>query len=169
MPAVVSRRPRGQYPGPGNAVHHARCSDIDLSRSLRQRMPPAYWGGGRPAHVERRHDRGRRQAGQDCPGRPGISCARIAGRLPRLPHGQPLLRNRSPQPDRVGHFRRYRSGLGPGAGDLRLRPYHIRFDYMQARSTRTAFETFHERAGVCRDFAHLALASALQLMPLVCR
>lgn len=33
----------------------------------------------------------------------------------------------------------------------------IRFDYMQARSTRTAFETFHERVGVCRDFAHLAL------------
>lgn len=34
---------------------------------------------------------------------------------------------------------------------------HIRFDYMQARSTRTAFETFHERVGVCRDFAHLAV------------
>ncbi|MGO4335198.1 transglutaminase family protein [Labrys sp. KB_33_2] len=34
---------------------------------------------------------------------------------------------------------------------------HIRFDYMQARSTRTAFEVFHERIGVCRDFAHLAL------------
>src|SRR5690606_6273568 len=26
---------------------------------------------------------------------------------------------------------------------------HIRFDYMQARSTRTAFEAFHERIGVC--------------------
>jgi transglutaminase-like putative cysteine protease len=35
---------------------------------------------------------------------------------------------------------------------------HIRFDYMQARSTRTAFETFNERVGVCRDFAHLAVA-----------
>src|SRR5438876_7768739 len=34
---------------------------------------------------------------------------------------------------------------------------HIRFDYMQARSTRTAFEAYHERIGVCRDFAHLAL------------
>lgn len=34
---------------------------------------------------------------------------------------------------------------------------HIRFDYMQARSTRTAFEVFHERVGVCRDFAHLAI------------
>ncbi len=35
---------------------------------------------------------------------------------------------------------------------------HIRFDYMQARATRTAFEVFHERVGVCRDFAHLAVA-----------
>lgn len=34
---------------------------------------------------------------------------------------------------------------------------HIRFDYMQARSTRTAFEAFHEGVGVCRDYAHLAL------------
>ena len=34
---------------------------------------------------------------------------------------------------------------------------HIRFDYMQARSTRTAFEAFNEQVGVCRDFAHLAL------------
>jgi transglutaminase-like putative cysteine protease len=34
---------------------------------------------------------------------------------------------------------------------------HIRFDYQQARSTRTAFEAFNERVGVCRDFAHLAV------------
>jgi hypothetical protein len=47
--------------------------------------------------------------------------------------------------------------MGARAGDLRFRPCHIRFDYMQARSTRTAVETFNERVGVCRDFAHLAL------------
>ena len=35
---------------------------------------------------------------------------------------------------------------------------HIRFDYQRARSTRTAFEAFNERIGVCRDFAHLAIA-----------
>lgn len=35
---------------------------------------------------------------------------------------------------------------------------HIRFDYQQARATRTASEAFRERVGVCRDFAHLALA-----------
>lgn len=34
---------------------------------------------------------------------------------------------------------------------------HIRFDYMQARSTRTAFDAYNEGVGVCRDFAHLAL------------
>lgn len=35
---------------------------------------------------------------------------------------------------------------------------HIAFDYQQARATRTAYEVFYERVGVCRDFAHLALA-----------
>ena len=34
---------------------------------------------------------------------------------------------------------------------------HIKFDYLQARSTRTAFEAFNERIGVCRDYAHLAV------------
>ena len=34
---------------------------------------------------------------------------------------------------------------------------HIRFDYMQARATRTALEVFRERAGVCRDYMHLAV------------
>lgn len=35
---------------------------------------------------------------------------------------------------------------------------HIRFDYEQARATRSANEAFNERAGVCRDYAHLAIA-----------
>ena len=34
---------------------------------------------------------------------------------------------------------------------------HIRFDYQQARSSRSALEAYHERVGVCRDYAHLAL------------
>jgi transglutaminase-like putative cysteine protease len=34
---------------------------------------------------------------------------------------------------------------------------HVKFGYEHARRTRTAFETFNERVGVCRDFAHLAL------------
>jgi transglutaminase-like putative cysteine protease len=35
---------------------------------------------------------------------------------------------------------------------------HIRFGYPHARSTRTAVEAHGERLGVCRDFAHLAVA-----------
>ena len=35
---------------------------------------------------------------------------------------------------------------------------HVTFDYMQARATRTAWETFGERIGVCRDYTHLAVA-----------
>ena len=35
---------------------------------------------------------------------------------------------------------------------------HISFGYEHARSTKTAWETFHERVGVCRDYAHLAIA-----------
>jgi transglutaminase-like putative cysteine protease len=34
---------------------------------------------------------------------------------------------------------------------------HITFGYGHARNTRTAWEAFNERVGVCRDFAHLAL------------
>jgi transglutaminase-like putative cysteine protease len=35
---------------------------------------------------------------------------------------------------------------------------HIRFGYEYARPTKTAWETFHEGTGVCRDFAQLAVA-----------
>jgi len=34
---------------------------------------------------------------------------------------------------------------------------HITFNYMDARSTRTAYEAWQERKGVCRDFAHLSV------------
>ena len=35
---------------------------------------------------------------------------------------------------------------------------HLTFGYQHARATRTAFEAYEERVGVCRDFAHLAVA-----------
>lgn len=35
---------------------------------------------------------------------------------------------------------------------------HIRFDYQEARPTRTALEAYRERTGVCRDFTHLAMS-----------
>ncbi|MGA2984020.1 MAG: transglutaminase family protein [Terriglobia bacterium] len=34
----------------------------------------------------------------------------------------------------------------------------ITFDYQSARSTRTAWEVYNGRVGVCRDYAHLAIA-----------
>ena len=34
---------------------------------------------------------------------------------------------------------------------------HITFGYQFARSTKTAFEVYQERRGVCRDFTHLAI------------
>jgi transglutaminase-like putative cysteine protease len=36
--------------------------------------------------------------------------------------------------------------------------HRIKFDYQQARATRTAWEALNECTGVCRDFAHLAIA-----------
>jgi transglutaminase-like putative cysteine protease len=33
----------------------------------------------------------------------------------------------------------------------------IKFDYQMARPTRTAWEAYNERTGVCRDYAHLAI------------
>jgi transglutaminase-like putative cysteine protease len=35
---------------------------------------------------------------------------------------------------------------------------HIVFGYQHARMTRTAFEAFYDKTGVCRDYAHLAVA-----------
>jgi transglutaminase-like putative cysteine protease len=35
---------------------------------------------------------------------------------------------------------------------------HIQFGYQYASSTKTAFDVYGERRGVCRDFAHLAIA-----------
>jgi len=53
-------------------------------------------------------------------------------------------------------------GLPPGWGRVQaICDYvhnHITFGYHHARSTRTALEAWQERIGVCRDFAHLAIA-----------
>jgi transglutaminase-like putative cysteine protease len=36
--------------------------------------------------------------------------------------------------------------------------HHIVFGYQHASPTKTAWQVFHERKGVCRDYAHLAIA-----------
>lgn len=35
---------------------------------------------------------------------------------------------------------------------------HIEFGYQHSSPTKSAYQVFHERKGVCRDFAHLAIA-----------
>jgi transglutaminase-like putative cysteine protease len=53
-------------------------------------------------------------------------------------------------------------GMVPGWGRVQaicdFVHQHIAFDYQSARPTKTAWETYNERRGVCRDFAHLAIA-----------
>ena len=53
-------------------------------------------------------------------------------------------------------------GTPPGAARVQaicdFVHHRIAFDYQQARSTRTAWEALQEGTGVCRDYAHLAVA-----------
>lgn len=53
-------------------------------------------------------------------------------------------------------------GIAPGWGQVQaIVDYvhgHIAFGYEHARSTKTAHDVWQERKGVCRDFAHLAIA-----------
>jgi transglutaminase-like putative cysteine protease len=53
-------------------------------------------------------------------------------------------------------------GIAPGWGRVQaivdFVHDRIEFGYPHARSTRSAFEGLEDRAGVCRDFAHLAVA-----------
>ena len=35
--------------------------------------------------------------------------------------------------------------------------HHIKFGYEHARATKTAYDAYVERKGVCRDYAHLAI------------
>jgi transglutaminase-like putative cysteine protease len=65
--------------------------------------------------------------------------------------------------DRLGHIAWGTFGHLPRNGGLvqaicNFVHGHIRFDYQCARCTRTALEAYDEREGVCRDFAHLAVA-----------
>ncbi len=53
-------------------------------------------------------------------------------------------------------------GTAPGWGRVQticdFVHQHIKFNYQDARSTRTAWEAYEEGRGVCRDYAHLAVA-----------
>jgi transglutaminase-like putative cysteine protease len=74
-----------------------------------------------------------------------------------------LLGSRYCDTDRLGDFAWSRFGSTPH-GWARVQSIcdfvhqHIRFDYQSADATRTAFGALQEGVGVCRDFAHLAIA-----------
>jgi transglutaminase-like putative cysteine protease len=73
-----------------------------------------------------------------------------------------LLGSRYCETELLSEFAWQRFGNGP-TGWARVQAVcdfvhrHIRFDYAQARRTRTAWEAYNEGQGVCRDFTHLAV------------
>jgi transglutaminase-like putative cysteine protease len=73
-----------------------------------------------------------------------------------------LLGSRYCETDLLSDFSWQRFGSGPtGWGRVQavcdFVHQHIEFGYQHARRTRSAFEAFQERQGVCRDYAHLAI------------
>ena len=74
-----------------------------------------------------------------------------------------LLGSRYCETDHLSDFAGAQFGNGPTGGE-RVQAicdfvhHHIEFGYPHARRTRSALEAFNERQGVCRDFAHLAIA-----------
>ena len=73
-----------------------------------------------------------------------------------------LLSSRYCEVDRLSDVAWNLFGNGP-TGWLRVASVctwvhnHVKFGYHFARSTKTAFDVYTERAGVCRDFTHLAI------------
>jgi transglutaminase-like putative cysteine protease len=74
-----------------------------------------------------------------------------------------LLGSRYCETDQLSDIAWKRFGSGP-TGWARVQAIcdfvhrHIEFGYKHARSTRTAWEAYNEGRGVCRDYAHLAVA-----------
>ena len=74
-----------------------------------------------------------------------------------------LLGSRYCETDQLSDIAWQRFGTGP-TGWARVQAIcdfvhgHIEFGYQHARRTRTAWETYNEGIGVCRDYAHLAIA-----------
>jgi len=76
-----------------------------------------------------------------------------------------LLGSRYCETDRLSEFAWARFGTFPKGGALvqaicDFVHQEVTFGYEHASVARTAFDTFKERRGVCRDFAHLASRSA---------
>ena len=74
-----------------------------------------------------------------------------------------LLGSRYCETDQLSEIAWNRFGSGPtGWGRVQaicdFVHQHIEFGYQHARRTRTAWESYNEGRGVCRDYAHLAIA-----------
>lgn len=88
----------------------------------------------------------------------------IARPVPELPDESLmyLLPSRYCESDLLGEFAWSQFGQTP-VGWERVQAIcdfvhgHLRFSYPEARPTRTAFQAWQERVGVCRDFAHLGI------------
>ena len=70
---------------------------------------------------------------------------------------QPLLRDGSAVRGRLAPVRTTPLGWPRVQAICDFVQNHITFGYEHSRATRTAFEAYEERRGVCRDFAHLAV------------
>lgn len=73
-----------------------------------------------------------------------------------------LLSSRYCETERLAEMAWSLFGNGPTGWDRVQRivdftNHHIEFGYQHARPTKTAWEAYQERQGVCRDFAHLAI------------
>jgi transglutaminase-like putative cysteine protease len=85
--------------------------------------------------------------------------------VPQLPESTLvyLLGSRYCETDQLSDIAWQRFGTGP-TGWARVQAicdfvhHHIEFGYQHARRTRTAWEAYTEGIGVCRDYAHLAIA-----------
>src|SRR6185436_1370447 len=83
-----------------------------------------------------------------------------AGRDARLSSRWPLLRDRPAVSVCLGEVRDFPKGGALVQAICDFVHQEVTFGYEHASVARTAFDTFKERRGVCRDFAHLASRSA---------
>ena len=154
-------------------IHHSRASDIVVPDVLT--TTPAVPLDVLPRCIRQLVHPNRRAAGTDPPDRQrdrqrhGYS--RAASRASERQHAVEelpeecllfLLGSRYCETDRLSDTAWSLFGKAP-TGALRVQAIcdyvhnHITFGYQNARSTKSAWEVYGERAGVCRDFAHLAI------------
>ena len=153
-------------------VHFTRVSDLvgrdDLMSTRRSRWQPIGTASATGARVSLRHGSHRISANAlvNDTGAPDVIVAQAQQvPVPNLPEEtlQFLLGSRYCETDRLSQtawnlFGQAATGWGRVQAICDYVHRHIAFGYEHARMTRTALEAFHEKRGVCRDYAHLAVA-----------